>query len=107
LVWSNLTRVGVALNDPTSQWNDVPREVDNEVDVVRVQKICPKERFKVRTQKSRNFVAGTGEVHSDQFLVVAFVGIQKDIAKGGRAGLGGYPQDDENVTWEGAMGQWR
>ncbi len=83
MIWSNLIGVGVILDDPTSQLNDIPREVGNKGDVVHAQKIHPKERFKVRTQEGDNIAASAGEVHGDWFLVMAFVGIQKDIAEGG------------------------
>jgi hypothetical protein len=83
LVGSNHVGVSVVLNDPTSQWNDILREVGNEGDVSRAEKIRPKERVKVWTWESGDIAAGAGEVRGDRFLVVAFVGIQKDIAKGG------------------------
>ncbi len=83
MVWSDLVGVSIILNDLTSQRNDVPRKVSNEEDVTCAQKFCRKECIKVRTREGGNVPAGTGEVCSDQFLVVAFMCIQKDIAEGG------------------------
>jgi hypothetical protein len=83
LVWSNLVGVGVVLDDSTSQQNDVTREVGNKGDAMHAQKMCPEEHIEGRAQEGGNAVAGAGEVRGDRFLVMMFVGIQKDLAKGG------------------------
>ena len=88
MVWSDIAGVSVGLDDPTSQQNDLLREVSNKVDVLCAQKIFPKERVNVRTWDCGNIAAGAGEVHCEWFLVVASVAVQEDIAKGGGAGLG-------------------